>query len=127
MSCWTTSSSLGRAGRRDGDAKWNHPGVKSFVSPRSFPSPGEGDCSLNMAMCAETKALFPCVHVPIHPQPWKSCSVPEVVTRGAATVTAFLLLPSSAPWPCPKGAKPLCTGSLQALLERQLNTAFISV
>lgn len=33
------SSSLGRAGRRDGDANWNQPGMKSFVSPRSFPSP----------------------------------------------------------------------------------------
>lgn len=33
------SSSLGRAGRRDGDANWNQPGMKSFVSPRCFPSP----------------------------------------------------------------------------------------
>lgn len=33
------SSSLGRAGRRDGDANWNQPGVKSFVSPGCFPSP----------------------------------------------------------------------------------------
>lgn len=33
------SSSLGRAGRRDWDANWNQPGVKSFVSPRCFPSP----------------------------------------------------------------------------------------
>lgn len=33
------SSSLGRAGRRDGDANWNQPAMKSFVSPHCFPSP----------------------------------------------------------------------------------------
>lgn len=52
------SSSLGRAGRRDGDANWNQPGVKSFVSLCCFPSPEGsqgGKRSSQAAMSAETQ------------------------------------------------------------------------
>lgn len=67
------SSSLGRARRRDGDANWNQPGVKSFVSLCSFPSPEGsqgGTQSLHVAMSAKTQgSRFVVLKLHIPPQP----------------------------------------------------------
>lgn len=145
------SSSLGRAGRRDGDANWNQPGMKSFVSPRCFPSPeGSQGGKLELTgsdVCKTPGLFFRCVKVsqpprtapkiaPLHrshhskPPTAAFLQTPRLCWERAVANASSMrqsTAPGKAALSCPKRVKNLHTGSFRALLERQLNTAFIRV
>lgn len=141
------SSSLGRAGRRDGDANWNQPGMKSFVSPRCFPFPEGSQGGKDVCKTPGSSFVVLKFHSLQGRRPTPKIAPHHRSQHSRPPTAAFLQTPwlcweravanassmrqSTAPGKaalsCPKRVKNLRTGSFRALLERQLNTAFIRV